>query len=97
MIVSGGDQKHDSGLWIVSPSVAYYFVQDDRWEEAPSLQTARKGHSSVVLGTSVYVICGSDGTHSLSSIECLDLAASEPVWRFFYVEGLVKRNEHVAG
>lgn len=47
---------------------------------APMLNTERQGHGISVIGGSVYVICGFNGSY-LDSIEVLNIAKNETVWK----------------
>ena len=69
-------------------TVDRYSIKEDKWSTAPNLNHARNGHSSCVLGDTIFTFCGYNGDSDfLSSIESLNARAlidgfisPEPEW-----------------
>ena len=70
-------------------STAYRFdIATGRFIVAPSLNQARYLAASCALNEKLYVIAGSDGKNSLSSIELLDISRKKTKWRIFTLPAL---------
>ena len=75
-------------------TVERYDIQNDSWEELPSLNIGRYRHGSCALLSSVYVFCGMDwNANKVSSIEILntDNLNTQEGWRLLEMPILGER------
>ena len=67
-------------------------IESRSFEVSPDLNVARKSHSVVVLGTSLYVVCGYN-EEFLSSIEKLDVTIKNSAWSLLAIPDLIGREQ----
>lgn len=58
--------------WNCLNSVEIYNPEDNTWQTAKPIITARRGCGVAVFNGKLYVVGGSDGTHSLNTTEIFD-------------------------
>lgn len=58
--------------WVCSSVTEMYDIEADKWLPGPSLNVGRRGAGCDILNGKIYVVGGSDGSHSLKSVEVLE-------------------------
>nr|XP_060640717.1 kelch-like protein 21 [Anolis sagrei ordinatus] len=79
LYVTGGSTREE-WTWSTTDRVLAYSGWEDRWEEGPSLQTARHSHCAAGVGGRLFVAGGALGEGGLTpAVE--SLTPGQPAWR----------------
>ena len=67
------------------PYVYKYSIERNEWTKIVQLNIARHSHSSCLVDSTIYVICGESSDGYINSIEKLNLGAKDTLfWQLFH-------------
>ena len=73
--VTGGEKDGH-----ISATVIRFSKQNNKFSSMPDMQVVRESHAATIAGDTLYAVGGSNGRHSLATIEMLDLVTSNATW-----------------